>query len=56
MLMNDYARILTDGITNIAENQSEKMEDVVSPANLPEFMERMMDVWQLRHGNEFVFS
>lgn len=36
--------------------QEEKMEDVVSPANLPEFMERMEQVWLLRHGNEFVFS
>lgn len=36
--------------------QPENMEDVISPANLPEFMERMMDVWQLRHGDELVFS
>lgn len=36
--------------------QDEAVEDVISPANLPEFMERMQNVWQLRHGNEFVFS
>lgn len=30
--------------------------DVVSPANLPEFLERMQHIWELRHGNEFVFS
>ena len=30
--------------------------EVVSPANLPEFMERMQQVWQLRHGTEIVFS
>lgn len=36
--------------------QREKVEDVVSPANLPEFLERMQEVWLLRHGNEFVFS
>lgn len=36
--------------------QRERAEDVVSPANLPEFLERMQEVWQLRHGNEFVFS
>lgn len=36
--------------------QQEPVEDVVSPANLPEFLERMQEVWQLRHGNEFVFS
>jgi hypothetical protein len=31
-------------------------EDVESPANLPEFMERMQEIWTLRHGFEFVFS
>ena len=31
-------------------------EDVESPANLPEFMERMQLVWQLRHGAECCFS
>lgn len=36
--------------------QKEKMEDVVSPANLPEFMERMQEMWLLRHGEEIVFS
>lgn len=36
--------------------QQESVEDVVSPANLPEFLERMQDVWILRHGDEFVFS
>lgn len=36
--------------------QEEPAEDVVSPANLPEFLERMQDMWLLRHGEEFVFS
>lgn len=36
--------------------QEESMEEVVSPANLPEFLSRMQAVWQLRHGEEFVFS
>lgn len=36
--------------------QCEPVEDVVSPANLPEFMERMQEVWLLRHGKESVFS
>lgn len=31
-------------------------EEVISPANLPEFLERMQDIWMLRHGSEFVFS
>ena len=30
-------------------------EDVVSPANLPEFLIRMQEVWQLRHNEEFIF-
>ncbi len=36
--------------------QPENPEDVVSPANLPEFMERMQEVWLLRYGCEFVYS
>lgn len=36
--------------------QSEPMEDVVSPANLPEFLERMQQMWLLRHGEELIFS
>ena len=36
--------------------QPERMEDVVSPANLPEFMERMSEVWQLRHGTDLFYS
>lgn len=36
--------------------QKEPVDEVVSPANLPEFMERMREVWSLRHGSEMVFS
>ena len=36
--------------------QAELPEDVVSPANLPEFLERMQTVWNLRHGTEFIYS
>jgi len=36
--------------------QEEPEEDVVSPANLPEFLERMEEVWTLRHGKVFVQS
>lgn len=36
--------------------QDETVEDVISPANLPEFMERMREVWLLRHGGELVYS
>ena len=36
--------------------QEEPEEDVVSPANLPEFMDRMEQIWLLRHGPESVQS
>ena len=36
--------------------QEEPVDEVVSPANLPEFLERMQLIWSLRHGDEFVFS
>ena len=36
--------------------QKEPVEEVVSPANLPEFLERMQEVWSLRHGSSLVCS
>ena len=36
--------------------QPEPEEDVVSPANTPEFMERMREIWLLRHEKEYQFS
>lgn len=36
--------------------QPEDPGEVVSPANLPEFMERMQDTWLLRHGQECICS
>ena len=36
--------------------QEEAAEDVVSPANLPEFLERMQEIWSLRHGSSFICS
>lgn len=36
--------------------QEEDMDEVVSPANLPEFLERMEEVWYLRHGNNGIMS
>lgn len=35
--------------------QEEPMEEVISPANLPEFLERMQDMWLMRHGEELLF-
>ena len=36
--------------------QDEDMGEVVSPANLPEFLARMQEVWYQRHGEELIFS
>ena len=36
--------------------QEESEEEVVSPANLPEFLERMREIWTLRHSNSFLIS
>jgi len=48
--------LLWVGEMRIPWGQKERPEEVVSPANLSEFMERMQTVWTLRHGNEFLFS
>ena len=34
----------------------EPADQVVSPANTPEFLERMQQIWSLRHGEESVVS
>ena len=31
-------------------------DEVISPANLPEFLERMEEVWLLRHGENAILS
>ena len=36
--------------------QEEDMDEVISPANLPEFLERMEEVWLLRHGENAILS
>ena len=36
--------------------QEEPEEDVISPANLPEFLLRMEEVWLLRHGESCIQS
>lgn len=36
--------------------QEEDMDEVISPANLPEFLERMEQMWLLRHGQESALS
>ena len=36
--------------------QETPQEEVVSPANLPEFMDRMHNIWLLRHGSSMISS
>ena len=36
--------------------QQEPVDEVSSPANLPDFLERMQEIWQLRHGKVFICS
>lgn len=52
----DGSFLLWVGEVQLPWLQEEPMEDVVSPANLPEFLERMQEIWLLRHGEELVFS
>lgn len=52
----DETFLLWVGELEVPWIQEEPVDSVVSPANLPEFMERMQDIWIMRHGNEFVFS
>ncbi len=48
--------LLWVGEAEIPWLQQEPMEEVISPANLPEFLERMQQVWLLRHGTQWLFS
>lgn len=53
---DDHTFLLWVGEMKLPWLQEEAVEDVVSPANLPEFMERMQEIWSLRHGNTFLCS
>jgi hypothetical protein len=53
---DDKTFLLWVGEVKLPWLQEEKVEDVVSPANLPEFLERMQEVWALRHGSTFLHS
>lgn len=44
------------GEMNLPWVQKEPVEEVVSPANLPEFLKRMQEMWLLRHGENLMFS
>ena len=53
---DDKTFLLWVGEVRLPWLQKEPAEEVVSPANLPEFMERMQEIWILRHGDSLVFS
>ena len=53
---DDHTFLLWVGEFEIPWLQEEAPETVVSPANLPEFMERMQEIWLLRHGNDILIS
>ena len=53
---DEHTFLLWVGELPVPWMQEEAMEDVVSPANLPEFMDRMRNLWALRHGNGFFYS
>jgi len=53
---DDHTFLLWVGEMKLPWLQEEAVEDVISPANLPEFMERMQEIWSLRHGNTFLCS
>lgn len=55
-IAEDGSFLLWVGEMELPWVQKEPQEDIISPANLPEFLERMREVWQLRHACEFIFS
>ena len=55
-LADEETFLLWVGEVRLPWLQEEAAEDVVSPANLPEFLSRMQEVWLLRHGEEMIFS
>ena len=48
--------LLWVGEMRLPWGQEEDPDEVVSPANLPEFLERMQHIWTLRHGSDFLIS
>ena len=53
---DEHSFLLWTGELEVPWLQKEAPKDVVSPANLPEFLERMREIWLLRHGTELIFS
>lgn len=53
---NDTTFFLWVGPMELPWTQNEEMDEVISPANQPEFMDRMMQRWLLWAGEEAVSS
>ena len=53
---DDETFLLWVGEVRLPWLQQEAVEDVVSPANLPEFLARMQEVWSIRHGDLLITS
>lgn len=53
---DEHSFYLWAGEMDLPWVQEEAPEEVVSPSNLPEFLERMQEVWQLRHGDAGIVS
>ena len=52
----DGSFLLWVGEVQLPWLQQEPVEDVVSPANLPEFLERMQEIWRFRHESGYILS
>lgn len=53
---DDQTFLLWVGEVRLPWLQKEPVDEVVSPANLPEFLERMREIWVIRHDNTFIHS
>ncbi len=53
---DEHSFFLWAGEMELPWIQEEAQEDVISPANLPEFMDRMEEIWLLRHGHGSIHS
>ena len=53
---DEHSFYLWAGEMDLPWVQEEAPEEVVSPSNLPEFLERMQYIWLLRHGDAGIVS
>ena len=55
-IADEHSFFLWVGEMELPWVQDEAPDEVVSPANLPEFLERMQYIWLLRHGDAGIVS